>query len=124
MLAMFLTYNVSQDSPFYSGAFYPGQKVAGPPKAFKDAKWLSGSKPIIGNQSQLKAVVEQVMISHDDVILIIIGNQSQLKAVVEQVMISHDDVILMVIIHNQSQLKAVVEQVMISHHCNDVILMS
>ena len=66
--------------------------------------------------SQLKAVVEQVMISHGDVILmIIIGNQSQLKAVVEQVMINHNDVTLMVIISNQSQLKAVVEQAMINH---------
>ena len=52
-----------QDSPFYSALFYPGQKVAGPAKAFKEAKWLSGVKPIMNNQAQVKGIVEEVRLN-------------------------------------------------------------
>ena len=49
-----------QDSPFYSEAFYPGQMIAGPSRAFKEVKWLSGSKPILHTNAQVKATVEEV----------------------------------------------------------------
>jgi len=49
-----------QECPFYSETFYPGQIVGGPSKAFKDAKWISGVKPILHNQSHVKATVEEV----------------------------------------------------------------
>ena len=49
-----------QDSPFYSASFYPGQMVAGPSRAFKEAKWLSGMKPVMSNNTHVKAVVEEV----------------------------------------------------------------
>ena len=52
-----------QDSPFYSALFYPGQKVAGPARAFKEAKWLSGVKPIMNNQAQVKGIVEEVRLN-------------------------------------------------------------
>ncbi|XP_068716631.1 (E3-independent) E2 ubiquitin-conjugating enzyme-like [Montipora capricornis] len=56
-----------EDSPFYSALFYPGQKVAGPARAFKEAKWLSGLKPIITNQAQIKGIVEEVSVTACDV---------------------------------------------------------
>lgn len=52
-----------QDSPFYSALFYPGQKVAGSARAFKEAKWLSGMKPIMNNQAQVKGIVEEVRLN-------------------------------------------------------------
>ncbi|KAK3738720.1 hypothetical protein QZH41_018085, partial [Actinostola sp. cb2023] len=51
-----------EESPFYSETFYPGQVVAGPSKVFKDAKWLSGVKPIIHSQTQMKGTVEEASI--------------------------------------------------------------
>jgi len=40
--------------------FYPGQKVAGPARAYKEARWLTGVKPILNNQAQIKGIVEEV----------------------------------------------------------------
>ena len=51
---------ILQDSPFYSALFYPGQKLTGPARAFKEARWLSGVKPILNSQSHIKATVEEV----------------------------------------------------------------
>jgi len=34
--------------------------VAGPARAFKEARWLSGVKPLIHNQAQIKGTVEEV----------------------------------------------------------------
>lgn len=56
-----------EESPFYSASFYPGQKVAGPSRAFKEAKWLSGMKPVIHNQAQIKGTVEEASIIACDV---------------------------------------------------------
>lgn len=56
-----------EDSPFYSALFYPGQKVAGPARAFKEAKWLSGVKPIMNNQAQVKGIVEEISVIACDV---------------------------------------------------------
>jgi len=56
-----------EDSPFYSASFYPGQKVAGPARAFKEARWLSGVKPLIHNQAQIKGTVEEASVIACDV---------------------------------------------------------
>ena len=34
--------------------------MAGPARAFKEARWLSGVKPLIHNQAQIKGTVEEV----------------------------------------------------------------
>lgn len=34
--------------------------MAGPARAFKEARWLSGVKPLINNQAQIKGTVEEV----------------------------------------------------------------
>ena len=49
-----------EDCPFYNSAFYPSQSVVGPATAFNDAKWLTKVKPILMDQSKIKAVVEEV----------------------------------------------------------------
>ncbi|XP_066927802.1 (E3-independent) E2 ubiquitin-conjugating enzyme UBE2O-like isoform X2 [Clytia hemisphaerica] len=56
-----------EDSTFYCPDFYPGQQVQGAPRAFKEAKYISGVKPILGNQRSVKAIVEKVEVSSVDV---------------------------------------------------------
>ena len=34
--------------------------MAGPARAFKEARWISGVKPLIHNQAQIKGTVEEV----------------------------------------------------------------
>ena len=50
-----------EDSTFYCADFYPGQQVQGIPRVFKEAKYISGVKPILGNQRTVKAIVESVL---------------------------------------------------------------
>ena len=52
-----------EETTFYCSDFYPGQQVQGPAVVFKDAKYISGTKPIIGNKRSVKAIVEKVNIS-------------------------------------------------------------
>ncbi|XP_048575848.1 (E3-independent) E2 ubiquitin-conjugating enzyme UBE2O isoform X2 [Nematostella vectensis] len=61
------------DSPFYSVVHYPGQLVSGPAKVFKEAKWLSGTKPILHNQTQVKATVEEVKVVSCEVNWLVCG---------------------------------------------------
>ena len=49
-----------EESPFYNSAFYPSQAVVGPADAFSSATWLTKIKPILVDQSKIKAVVEEV----------------------------------------------------------------
>ena len=51
-----------EDCPFYNSAFYPSQSVVGPAPAFNDAKWLTKVKPILVDQSKIKAVVEEAKV--------------------------------------------------------------
>ncbi|CAB3996084.1 Hypothetical predicted protein, partial [Paramuricea clavata] len=50
------------DCPFYNSAFYPSQSVVGPAQAFNDAKWLTKIKPILVDQSKIKAVVQEAKV--------------------------------------------------------------
>ena len=49
-----------EDSTYYCNEFYPGQQVQGIARVFKDAKWITGTKPAINNHGRLKAIVEEV----------------------------------------------------------------
>ena len=52
-----------EDSTFYCADYYPGQQVQAIPRVFKEAKYISGVKPIFGNQrTVVKAIVESVII--------------------------------------------------------------
>ena len=49
-----------EESPFYNSAFYPSQAVVGSAEVFNSATWLTKIKPILVDQSKIKAVVEEV----------------------------------------------------------------
>ncbi|XP_033100637.1 (E3-independent) E2 ubiquitin-conjugating enzyme-like [Anneissia japonica] len=45
--------------------YYPGQVLHGPSSVFKKAKWLSGTKPIMGSKTNFRGTVEKVQRSND-----------------------------------------------------------
>ena len=49
-----------EDCPFYNSGFYPGQSLVASALAFNGAKWLTKIKPLLGDQTKIKSVVEEV----------------------------------------------------------------
>ncbi|XP_066291584.1 (E3-independent) E2 ubiquitin-conjugating enzyme UBE2O-like [Branchiostoma lanceolatum] len=48
-------------------AFYPGQTLMGPAKAFKDVEWISGRQPILSSKAKFKVTVEDLMLKEVNV---------------------------------------------------------
>ncbi|XP_019642661.1 PREDICTED: (E3-independent) E2 ubiquitin-conjugating enzyme-like [Branchiostoma belcheri] len=48
-------------------AFYPGQTLMGPAKAFKDVEWLSGRQPILSSKAKFKVTVEDLVLKEVNV---------------------------------------------------------
>ncbi|XP_035694486.1 (E3-independent) E2 ubiquitin-conjugating enzyme-like [Branchiostoma floridae] len=48
-------------------AFYPGQTLMGPAKAFKDVEWLSGRQPILSSKAKFKVTVEDLALKEVNV---------------------------------------------------------
>ncbi|XP_071962528.1 (E3-independent) E2 ubiquitin-conjugating enzyme UBE2O-like [Antedon mediterranea] len=59
----------SEEFSVFTGedGYYPGQVLHGPSSVFKKAKWLSGTKPIMGNKTNFRGTVEKVKVTSVEV---------------------------------------------------------